>query len=62
MDETSVLQTVEDAVLRQGDHNINVLCHAIHTEPASHLTPTARGSKSVHHFFLVGGFLESLAS
>lgn len=59
MDETSVLQSVEDAVLRQGDHNIDVLCHAIHSEPASSMVNGARGSKSTHPFVIGGRFSSS---
>lgn len=46
MDETSVLiQTVEEAVLNQGDHN--VLCQALHADvdTPAHMVTVARGSK-----------------
>lgn len=45
MDEASVLQTVEDAVLNHGDHN--VLCEELHEEPPTHMVTIARGSESV---------------
>ena len=45
MDEASVLQTVEDAVLNHGDHD--VLCQAIHSEPATHMVTIARGSECI---------------
>lgn len=52
MDEAAVLRSVEDAVLRQEDHSIDVLCHAIHTEPSAPLVGRGRASECAHHFLL----------
>ena len=50
MDETSILQTVEDAVLNQREHG--GLC-SLPTDPQTRVVTIARGSECFNHFDLI---------